>query len=111
MGWGMAIPSATEIAGDVVTASTALAGLILVFLGATSTSYDAYEATERGAVRNRYQRRAWFAFTGLVLALASVLLALIGKWLHQECAALGAMLLFLRSSRVRVGDFHSNSMT
>ena len=90
----MAIPSAVEVSGDVITASTALAGLILVYLGATSTSYDSYEATERGAVRGRYQRRAWFAFTGFALALTSVLLALIGKWLHQDCAALAALVLF-----------------
>jgi uncharacterized membrane protein YiaA len=91
----MAIPSAVEVSGDVVSASTALAGLILVFLGATSTSYDSYQATERGAVRSRYQRRAWFAFTGFALALLSVLLALIGKWLHQECAAVAAMVIFV----------------
>jgi hypothetical protein len=65
-GRDMAIPSAVEVSGDVVSASTALAGLILVFLGATSTSYDSYQATERGAVRSRYQRRAWFAFNKAV---------------------------------------------
>jgi hypothetical protein len=90
----VAIPNAVEVSGDVVTASTALAGLILVFLGATSTSYDTYEPTERGTVRGRYQRRAWFAFIGFALALASALLALIGKWFHQECAALAAILIF-----------------
>ena len=40
-------------------------------------------------------RRAWFAFTGFTLALISVLLALIGKWLDQECAALAAIVIFV----------------
>jgi lysylphosphatidylglycerol synthetase-like protein (DUF2156 family) len=91
----VAIPSAIEVSGDVLAAATALAGLILVFLGATSTSYDSYEATEQGAVRNSYQRRAWFAFVGFALSLVAALLALIGKWFHQECASLAAVVIFI----------------
>jgi len=84
---------ALNVAGDVAASAVALAGLILVFLGYISTSFDSYEKTEQNAVRARYQWRAWFAFAGFVLALASALLALIGKWLHYECAALGAVLI------------------
>jgi len=91
----VAIPSPIEVSGDVIAAATALAGLILVFLGATSTSYDSYQKTEQGAVRGRYQRRAWFAFVGFVLALLSAFLALLGKWFHQECASLAGIALFV----------------
>jgi peptidoglycan/LPS O-acetylase OafA/YrhL len=91
----VAIPSAIDVSGDITAAATALAGLILVFLGSTSTSYDSYQKTEQGAVRRRYQRRAWFAFVGFVLALLSAFFALVGKWLHQECASLAGIALFV----------------
>lgn len=90
----MALPSAIETGGDVVAGATALAGLILVFLGATSTVFSSYTKEEQRAVRSRFQRRAWFAFIGFALALLSAALALVGKWLHQECAALTAVFTF-----------------
>lgn len=87
------MPSAIGIAGDVAGAATALAGLILVFLGAISTSFDSYQKGEQGTVRSRYQRRAWFAFVGFVLALLSALSALSGQWLNQQCLALAGLAL------------------
>ena len=39
------MPSALGVTSDIVAASAALAGLILVFLGAISASYDSYEKT------------------------------------------------------------------
>jgi TRAP-type C4-dicarboxylate transport system permease large subunit len=90
------MPSALDITGDVASASAALAGLILVFLGAIGTSFDGYERQEQNSVRSRYQRRAWFAFVGLAFALLAIFLALIGKWTKFECAALASLaLLFL----------------
>jgi phosphatidylglycerophosphate synthase len=85
------MPSAVNVAGEVASAATALAGLLLVFLGLISNSYGAYQAQERGTVRARYQMRAWFAFVGFVLALLSALLALVGKWLANDCAAIVAL--------------------
>jgi hypothetical protein len=85
-----------EVSGDVVAAATVLAGLVLVFLGATSTSYESYPAVMRGpAVRKRFRFRAWFGFAGFALSLLAAFLALIGKWLHQECCVLTAMGLFV----------------
>jgi hypothetical protein len=89
------IPSAMEVSGDVVTAATTLAGLVLVFLGATSTSYESYPAVMRDrAIRKRFRRRAWFGFAGFALSLLAAFLALEGKWLHHECSALVAFVLF-----------------
>jgi hypothetical protein len=53
----------------VSAAAAALAGLLLVFLGAISTTFDGYERQEQGAVRGRYQRRAWLAFVGFIFAI------------------------------------------
>jgi membrane protein YqaA with SNARE-associated domain len=83
--------STIELAGDVVTAATALAGLLLVFMGAVAASFDSYQPQERKAVAGRYQRRAWFAFIGFVLAILSAVLALLAKWLHIECLAVTAL--------------------
>ena len=86
---------ALRVAGDVATAAVALAGLILVFIGTISTSFDSYQKTEQNAVRARYQRRAWFSFVGFVLAIISATLAILGKWLDLQCAALGAIWVLL----------------
>jgi hypothetical protein len=92
----VAVPSAMEVSGDVVAAAAVLAGLVLVFLGATSTSYEGYPPTLRSAhVRGRYRRRAWFGFTGFALSLLATFLALIGKWLHEEWCAFIAIILFV----------------
>lgn len=89
------MPSAIGVSAEVMGSATALAGLVLVFLGAISGSFDSYQKTEQNAVRGRYSRRAWFAFVGFVLALLSAALALIGKWWAFECAALASIVLLL----------------
>ncbi|MCZ4342720.1 hypothetical protein O4H52_13955 [Sphingomonadaceae bacterium G21617-S1] len=76
-----------EVAGEVVTAGTALAGLILIYIGSLVTAFGAYAATEQKAVRIKFLGRAWIAFVGFVLALASAALAVLGKWLDIECAS------------------------
>ena len=86
---------ALSVAGDVAAASVALAGLILVYLGTISAAFDSYQKNEQVAVRRRYQRRAWFAFLGFVLTLLSSGLAIVGKWLGIDCAALAAIIILL----------------
>jgi putative Mn2+ efflux pump MntP len=83
--------SAIELSGDISAAATALAGLLLVFIGAIFTAFDSYEKQEQGTVRSRYQRRAWFAFFGFVLSIFATALALTGKWLQQERATIVAI--------------------
>jgi hypothetical protein len=87
------MPSALPVMGEVAGSATALAGLILVFLGAVATTFDSYQKAEQNSVKARYQRRAWFAFVGFVFALVSALLALAAKWLAIECIALAALVL------------------
>jgi hypothetical protein len=89
------IVGALSVAGDVAAASVALAGLILVYLGSVSAAFDSYQKSEQVAVRGRYRRRAWFAFLGFVLALLSSALAIVGKWLGINCAALAAIIILL----------------
>jgi hypothetical protein len=95
----VAIPSAMEVSGDVAASATTLGGLVLVFLGATFAHYDSYDPIQRGReFRARSQRRAWFIFIGFALAVLAALLALFGKWLHNECLVLVAVAVFVISS-------------
>src|SRR5262245_22897973 len=71
--WTM--PSALGVAGEVAGAAAALSGLLLVFVGAVSATFDSFQKQEQNTVRSRYQTRAWFAFIGFVLSLLSMLLA------------------------------------
>jgi len=75
------------VAGEVVTAGTALAGLILIYIGSLVTSYGSYQAAEQKSVRIKFLARAWVAFVGFVLALAAAGLAILGKWIVSPCAA------------------------
>jgi hypothetical protein len=84
---------ALEVAGDVAAAGAALAGLILVYLGAVVASYASFDATAQKTVRARHQGRAWFAFAGLTLCLLSVSLALFAKWLAIGCMAVAALII------------------
>jgi hypothetical protein len=75
-----------DIGGDVAAASGAFAGLILVFFGASLSSFDAYSEEQRGNVRNIYRLRAWPAFAALVAAILSCGLSLYGKAAGSVCA-------------------------
>lgn len=77
-----------SVAGEVVTAGTALAGLILIYLGGLVTAFESRTpGGERNAVKLKFLARAWIAFVGFVLALFSAALAILGKWLDSACAA------------------------
>jgi hypothetical protein len=86
---------AIEIASDVVTAATALAGLILVYVGSVVTGYATYDPQQQHAVRAAFRRRAWIAIVGFLIAILSAACAVLGKWLHNECAASAAIVLLL----------------
>src|SRR5262245_40084696 len=68
-----------EVTGDLAAAGTALAGLILVYLGAVAVRYESLDATSRTERRGYYRRHARLAFVGIVSALTTVLFALIAK--------------------------------
>jgi hypothetical protein len=84
-----------EIAADVVTGATALAGLVLVYLGSVAAGYAGYEIEQQRTIRSRFQARAWFAFVGMVLAIIAAMLAIVGKWTHDTCVASAAIALLL----------------
>ena len=87
------MPSALGVAGEIAGSATALAGLILVFLGAIASSFEAYSKQEQTTVKAVYQRRAWFAFVGFALSLSASVSALAAKWLSQACLAFVALVL------------------
>src|SRR5437763_1781484 len=80
---------AHEIAGDILAAATALAGLLLVFMGAVSTAYASYEAQQQSAVLPQFRRRAWIAFAGFMLSVLSAISALAAKWF--DCSAVATV--------------------
>jgi len=90
-----------EMASDIIGAGTAMAGLILVFLGSVSNGFEAYQPQERKSVVSRYRRRGWVAFVAFGLALTAALLGLLAKWLQLTCLA-GAGLTLLILSFVAV---------
>ena len=85
------------VAGEVVGAGTALAGLILVYLGAVAAGYDAYQPAEKRTVKSRFQKRALAAFVGFILALIAALLGVLGKWLPNGCIADAGVVLLIIS--------------
>lgn len=73
----------THIADQLLTVSTALAGLILVFLGNSIAGYASYDAVQQASVRSQYRVRTALAIAGFVAALISALCALRFYWIHS----------------------------
>ena len=71
---------ATEMGGDISAAGTALAGLLLVFIGAVTVGFESFEKQDQGAVLAKFRLRGWLALLGFLLALAAAALSLAGKW-------------------------------
>lgn len=76
-----------QIASEVVTAGTALAGFILVYLGGLHGAYSHLHADQRSHVKAGFQRRAWFAFVGMTASLAAAALGITGEWLGNQTVA------------------------
>lgn len=86
-----------EMASDIIGAGTAMAGLILVFLGSVSNGFEAYAPQERRAVVKKYQRRSWAAFIAFSLALGAAFLGLLSKWLQVICLTSAGLVLLILS--------------
>jgi hypothetical protein len=85
-----------DVVGDVVGAATALAGLILVYLGSIAASFGSFTVEQRDAVLRPHQWRAWAAFSGFVVALLAAVCAIIAHWTKCEGLANFAVIaLFL----------------
>jgi hypothetical protein len=84
-----------EMAGDVVVGGTALAGLVLIYLGMLVAGYGGFQREQQATVRGGYQVRAWFSFVGMVLAILAAMLAIVGKWVHVPCMVATAIVVLL----------------
>ena len=73
-----------SIASDIAAAGTALAGLILVYLGAVAVRYETLDPKDQSSSRDVYRRHARRAFRGLVIALVAAIAALTAKALKVE---------------------------
>ena len=80
----MATLDIVSVASDISAAATALAGLILVYLGAVAVRYEALAPKDQSAVRDDYRRHARRAFRGVVIALFAAVAALTAKSLKAE---------------------------
>jgi hypothetical protein len=89
--------NAAHVADQVLTAATALAGLILVFLGNVVSSYESYDPQAKSSVRARFRWRGWFAFSGFAAALVSALLALAHNWQPENWLVVVAVGLLVAS--------------
>jgi len=73
-----------SIASDIAGASTALAGLILVYLGAVAVRFETLDPKDQASAREIYRRHARRAFRGIVIALVAAIAALTAKALKSE---------------------------
>src|SRR5262245_21916190 len=73
-----------SIASDIAAAGSALAGLILVYLGAVAVRYETLNPKDQSSARDVYRRHSWRAFRGLVLALVATVAAMTAKSLRTE---------------------------
>jgi hypothetical protein len=95
-GFGVAVSSILDVAGDVLTAASALAGLTLIFLAANVSRFESYPAFFADIkLRKRFRRKSWLVFIGFAFAIVAALLSLLGKLLHSECTVLLAVVVFV----------------
>jgi NADH:ubiquinone oxidoreductase subunit 6 (subunit J) len=73
-----------SIASDIAGASTALAGLILVYLGAVAVRFETLDPKDQASAREIYRRHARRTFRGIVIALVAAIAALTAKALKSE---------------------------
>jgi uncharacterized membrane protein len=83
-GNGLATLDLVSVASDIAAAGTALAGLILVYLGAVAVRYETLDPKDQLSARDAYRRHAGRAFRGIVIALIAAIAAMTAKSLKAE---------------------------
>jgi uncharacterized membrane protein len=73
-----------SVASDIADAGTALAGLILVYLGAVAVRYETLDPKDQASARDVYRSHARRAFRGIVIALVAAIAALTAESLKSE---------------------------
>jgi uncharacterized membrane protein len=81
---GLATLDLVSVTSDIVNAATALAGLILVYLGAVAVRYETLDPKDQSTARDVYRRHARRAFRGIVIALVAAVAALTAEALKSE---------------------------
>ena len=84
LGDGLATLDIVSVTSDIAAAGTALAGLILVYLGAAAVRYETLDPKHQASARDDYRRHARRAFRGLVIALVAAVAAMTAKSLKAE---------------------------
>jgi|SRR5262245_52840151 len=85
-----------NIAGETVAAASALAGLVIVYLGNLHNAFTHLPPEKQKRVRAQFQRRARISFEGVAISLAAAVLGVLGKSLCSEPVAdLSTVLLFV----------------
>ena len=69
---------------QVFAGSTALAGLILVFIGGIYAAFESYQPEQKQAVARKFRCRAWFTFLGFLAALVSSAFSLYFNWANED---------------------------
>src|SRR5262245_28431633 len=80
----MATLDLVSVASDIADAGTALAGLILVYLGAVAVRYETLDPKDQSSARDVYRSHARRAFRGIVIALIAAIAALTAESLKSE---------------------------
>ena len=80
----MATWDVVSVASEIAETGTALAGLILVYLGAVAVRYETLDSKAQSSARDFYRRHARRAFRGIVIALGAAAGALMAKLLNLE---------------------------
>ena len=80
----MATFDIVSVASDIADAGTALAGLILVYLGAVAVRFETLDPKDQSSERDVYRRHARRAFRGIVIALVAAIAALTAEALKSE---------------------------
>lgn len=80
----MATLDIVSVMSDIAAAASALAGLILVYLGAVAVRYETLDPKDQTSARDVYRRHARRAFRGIVIALVAAIAALTAKSLKSE---------------------------
>ncbi|MDX2274810.1 MAG: hypothetical protein NW206_05095 [Hyphomonadaceae bacterium] len=90
-----------DVMGDVAGAGAAFAGLVLVFMGATTTAYEGFDQPAQKLVRKKFLQRIWLSFVGIAFGMLATALALLAGAGAPECVAWGAIIsLALAASSV-----------
>jgi hypothetical protein len=94
LGYGGRMPSDLDVVRAVFGAATALAGLVLVFLGIVVSTFQSYSAAVPAAATAPYRRAGRAILAAFVLGLASAAVALV--WLLSPARGLydAAVVLF-----------------